>query len=523
MEELPWTRGQSKLPLLLAAVLFIALGGVLGIHVSTAADVDGGSAPSTARDEMAMGRKSEDLMTIEYLYRYENQPSIPDHIMDALAIGPNRAVVASNLGLVLLDLNALPPGGTQNHLYHLPDLNARNLYLKAPYLLVNLHASGEGGVYGFAVVRRDGDTLTHVVTMGEPDAFYEKMDIAGDYLYVAAHNKGIRVFDIADPEIPAEIGRLDDGFIDAFDIAISGTVAYVADGPAGLKIVNVADPQNPVLVGGEDLTTAVGTSQAVTVRAGKVYVAAGSAGLAVYDAGGIDSRVLVPVGGMAEDLTWADDHLVVSTMGGVVVLETDSDVPGVVAREISARRGTDATLRMAHGVGSASDGRLMVANWNYLDVYRLMPDGQGSQPDINSTAQRIRFPPSGGTYTVTLSNSGQATLLIDNIVSSASSFSASYSGGSLLPGERVTFTIAYNGSSSEGSGLIGILSNDPDESPLPIQVFGDTSYLDPGETATDFALPILSKDSESGQFVTDTFTISQHVEQVIWFAIYGSW
>ena len=80
-------------------------------------------------------------MTLDYLYRYNCQPG-PDHLLTALAVGADRAIVGGNQGLALLDLDALTLGGTQSYLYRLTGANARNLYLKGDYVFVNLHGSG---------------------------------------------------------------------------------------------------------------------------------------------------------------------------------------------------------------------------------------------------------------------------------------------------------------------------------------------------------------------------------------------
>ena len=462
-------------------------------------------------------------MTLDYLYRYNCQPDQVDHLLAAVALDSNRAIIAGYQALALVDLNALTQGGTTSYLHRITGLNARNLYLKDNYVFVNLHAMGATEVYGFAVVRIDGNTLTKIRTIGEANAFLEKMCISGDCLYVAAHNKGIRVYNISDPGNPVKIGSLASGFADAFDIAVSGNTAYVADGAGGLKIVDVTDPTHPVLTGGEDLATSVGTAEAVTVRNGKVYVAVGSAGLAVYNGSDLGSRQVVSTNGFAEDMCWIGDYLAVTTYPGLRVYDVSGAFPVLAASEAMNRRGSNGTLRICCGLGAADDGRIIVANWNHADVYQLKPDSQSSQPDINSTEQRIRFSPSAGTRVVTVTNNGQGSLQITGVTSSVASFTTDYSGGTLAAGQSAAFGITYNGSPTQGSGVVRIASNDPDENPLPTQVYGNTTYLDPGEPAIDFTLPILTRDPQTGQFTEESFTLSDCRGKVVWFNIFGSW
>jgi hypothetical protein len=433
-------------------------------------------------------------------------------------------VVAGNRGLALIDLASLPVQGTRQYLFRLSGLNARNLYPLGPdHIVVNLNRGETQSSPGFAVVRVDGARLTLESVAAEPDALYEKMCVVGTTLYVAAHAKGIRIYSLTDPSSPVATGRLDEGFVDAFSIAVDGGLAYVADGAGGLKVVDVSDPVRPVLIGGENLGSAVGTSEDVTVRNGHAYVAAGGAGLACYPGGDVRRRTLVAVGACAEDLAWVGEYLAVATMDGVTLLAVDgSGVARPVGRETTARR-DNGTLRLCEGVGGTADGLLLAADWNYLDVYRPVPGVAASQPDIESTVQRIRFSPVGGVQHVTLSNNGAAPLMISSVTSSAAGFAADWSGGTLQPGESVSFSTTYDGTPEPGSGVLRIASNDPDENPLPIQVFGRTEYLDPCEPVPDFTLPGLRRDPATGILAATTFRLSEHRRKVVWFQVYGYW
>ena len=68
-----------------------------------------------------------------------------------------------------------------------------------------------------------------------------------------------------------------------------------------------------------------------------------------------------------------------------------------------------------------------------------------------------------------------------------------------------------------------IYSDDPDEAVLPIQMYGRTSYRDPGEMAYTFTLPLISRDNETGLYSEETFTLLDHRGEIIWFQIYGTW
>ena len=175
-------------------------------------------------------------------------------------------------------------------------------------------------------------------------------------------------------------------------------------------------------------------------------------------------------------------------------------------------------------MGPAPGNRLLCANWNFLDVYELVDADTSTQPDIQCSAQRIRFAPDGGTKSVTLSNNGRGSLLISSVSSSHPAFQTTYSGGELLPGEEVSFEASYSGSTtSDGQGVITLTSNDPDESPLPIQVFGNTTYLDPGEDAVDFTLPALARDPVTGGLVETEFSLAEHRGKIVWYSVFATW
>ncbi len=463
-------------------------------------------------------------MVLDYLYRFDHPPVGPFHIMNAIEVSDNRAIVSSNQGLTLIDLAALPPEGTTDTLSHLPGLNARDIRRgDGGVFYVNVHRSGAVLGNGLATVRLNGGTLELSHLIVDEGLMLEKMHVDGDWLYVASHAHGLRVYSLANPLVPAFVVGLETGFVDAYAVTVVGTTAYVADGAGGLKVVDVGTPSAPELLVGETLETAVGTAEDITQRGGNVYVALGGAGLGFYPGGDPAHRQLVTFEGCAESMCWIGDHLVVGTIDGVVVFDVSGAVPEIVGGEVAARRGPSASLRITSGVNEASGNRLLCSNWDYLDVYQLKDFAEGNQPDISPSRQRIRFAPAGGTQHVTLSNNGAQPLTIYGVSCTNGAFTCDYAGGAILPGESVSCRIDYTDHNANASGLVRFSSNDPDESPLPIQVFGRTNYLDPGEIANDFTLPVISRNHETGEFNEEMFTLSDQQGKVVWFQVFGTW
>jgi hypothetical protein len=89
--------------------------------------------------------------------------------------------------------------------------------------------------------------LGSVVVPGYANA----VDMNGNYVYVAAGQAGLHVYDITNPASPARIATLDTPGI-AADVSILGNYAFVGDAdiqsPSGYHIVDIRNPAAPVLV-----------------------------------------------------------------------------------------------------------------------------------------------------------------------------------------------------------------------------------------------------------------------------------
>jgi len=510
------------IPLLLLAVLSSSAEPLSNAILFSQNEYEPFTLQSSPSDNRTQQRDQE--MILEYRYRYHCNPNYPDHLLSVIEVSGDRLVIGGNQGLVLVERSSLTPEGSDSLLHRLTGLNAREVYLyQQNYLFVNLNGTGENHEAGFAVVRIDGNTLAQVAIVSSTDTFLEKMTISGEHLYVAAHSGGIHVYNITDPETPYLAGQLQEGFVDAFAISVVGDTAYVADGAGGLKVVDISNPDDPVLVAGETMTTAIGTAEDVACRDGKVFLAAGAAGVAVYDGADLSSRTMIATGGVARSFTWIEDKLAVSTIHGVVILQEIDSEYQVVTGKLMGRRGINARLRLCGAIGTAESSLLLCANWNSMDVYELVDFDTAVQPDICCIPQRVRFHPAGESISAILWNNGATDLQITGANVQPPSFSTDLLPATVAPGDTIEFHISYNGSQAQSSGMVRIHSNDPDESPYPIQLFGDTDYLDPGDLATDFTLPLYSRDHQTGVYSWDSFTLSEQLGKVVWFQAYGSW
>lgn len=105
------------------------------------------------------------------------------------------------------------------------------------------------------------------------------VDVRGDFAYVAARYDGLRVVDISDPSAPVEAGSAS-SFEEARKLVVSGNYAYVAGG-AGLWVIDVSDPHAPTMV--SSLDTPGYQSTDIAMSGNYVYLTDWEKGLHVID------------------------------------------------------------------------------------------------------------------------------------------------------------------------------------------------------------------------------------------------
>jgi len=103
------------------------------------------------------------------------------------------------------------------------------------------------------------------------------LDIEGNYLY-AATTGGLKIYDVSDPATLAFVGEYASS---ASDVAVEGRYAYVpVDSMQAVQVIDVLNPTAPVLV---KTLNACGSSGAVAVSGGYLYLANGCQGIQLYD------------------------------------------------------------------------------------------------------------------------------------------------------------------------------------------------------------------------------------------------
>ncbi|MHC5115139.1 MAG: hypothetical protein ACYTGP_12015 [Planctomycetota bacterium] len=463
-------------------------------------------------------------VTLEFTGRYECQKTYIDHLVGVEVVLDHFALVSSYDGLVVIDLAAQPVSGASVFVSRLRGFDAYSTRAADNgHVYINLR---RGGV-GIARLNPITKKLTWRGEFSEPDVFFERMQVVGDRLYVAAHAYGIRIYDLAEPAAPVLVGALTEGFVDAFAVDVAGDTLYVADGAGGLKIVDISDETTPRIVAGETVATAVGTAEDVLVIDDRVYVAGGGAGVLVYERDDLASRAVFDTPICARSLARQGGRLGVADIGGLVVFDMHADgTLAPAAREFASRRGENGTdsnlVRLWHGVSAWGDDRLVTAGWDTVDIFRIVEPGQGTQPDITASRQRLHLPPAGGVETVTITNDGAGALHVTDISTTAPTFGVAPASAVLAPGAALDVTITYEGG-QPGEAQVLIASDDPDDPLLPIQVLGATPYVDLGEPAPGFVLDAWTFDHATREFSSQPFSLEAHAGRLVFLHVFAPW
>lgn len=94
-----------------------------------------------------------------------------------------------------------------------------------------------------------------------------RIDVSGNYAFMAGGPGGVQIFDISDSLNPRIVGHYElSGSTN--DICISGNYAYIANDSTGLQIINIESPTNPIYAGNYPLTSA----NAISIAGNYAYV-----------------------------------------------------------------------------------------------------------------------------------------------------------------------------------------------------------------------------------------------------------
>ncbi len=148
---------------------------------------------------------------------------------------------------------------------------------------------------------------------------------AGNHLFLAASEQGVRVLDVTDPAKPRFVKSIDTpGY--SRQVTVVADRAFVSDGPSGMLTLDISQLSDTSV---SDTTVSIGDDSYATVFANElVYLADGSTGVKIVGFPQPLSPTLIsqtPIPGLAQDLALYGDTLFVAAgQGGVWAVSTSN-------------------------------------------------------------------------------------------------------------------------------------------------------------------------------------------------------
>ncbi|MEO1338167.1 MAG: hypothetical protein AAFV29_21160, partial [Myxococcota bacterium] len=216
-------------------------------------------------------------------------------------------------------------------------------------------------------------------------ASFEGVAVTGDTVYVAQHERGLRVFDLSSVGALTSVRSVTEGLQNAWKPVVDGDRLFVADAQGGFAIFDISERRRPRFVG---RASTDGIIKTLVVRNELVYAAAGTAGIEVFDV----SDPIVPLlvrridtDGSAGGLAIEDDIMVVADWNEVLAyrLTDPRDPTRIGAQKAYDRQGRPDALGRILDV-ALEDGLIYMAEWTSLQAHRIVANA--SAPDLNTAS-----------------------------------------------------------------------------------------------------------------------------------------
>jgi len=332
------------------------------------------------------------------------------------------------------------------------------------------------------LIRGQGQIDT-VASLSEPGILYEGGAWRDGYLYVAAHDDGVRVYQTDSAGAPSFVTEFSGGG-NAWKLALAGDHAFLADNLRGLVVVDVSDPSQPV-----ELQTyaTTGSPRDVDARDGRVYVALGGGGLDVFDAS-IPTKLTavgnVPSHGSAQAVSVGDGFVSVAAWSHVAVYDTENLL--LVGTE---RTRQYPAFEQNLGVAVVGD-KVYVGEWEGMHVLQYR---QGRvAPDLWIAEEMYQF--NGDEVdakAVLVRNRGRMPLVVNSTSINHDAFTIDTGPFAIGAGGAHVFELGYTPPGPQGQlSVLAMSTNDPDQE------------------HANFQLPVLTRDSPAvnvGDKITDAW------------------
>lgn len=399
-----------------------------------------------------------------------------NHILDAEIHGNTLIISAMVQGIEFYDISN---GGILNHIDHFTlGQGTRANCVEA----INNYAyfTANNGLY---VVNISNPASPQ--NMGSIDGsggmILENLDAEENLLAVAAHEDGVLLYNISNPQSINLISTIN--CENAWGVRLSNNFAYIADEEI-IKIYDVSNASIPQYINEIITSNAV---KDIVLDSPLMYVALGSEGVDVYDITEMGNPQFLDnfnTNTMANRISAFDGKLAVSDWDDIDVLEWDGSSLNHVGYKNTGNR----TMAIA-----TKDEYIYSAEWASIQAFKF---GEISGADIDLSTLELNYPfvENGDEYTLSLTvmNNGNSQLIIEDDYTTNSHFQFVSGLNNLQPGESQIIDIVYTASNLNSAGVYRIYTNDEDEHLVMCETNGNNDGANIGEPAMDFNLEIVA-------------------------------
>jgi len=338
---------------------------------------------------------------------------------------------------------------------------------------------------------------------GTNNLILENLDAENHMLAVAAHEDGVLLYDISNPQdLQLRSTIISEN---AWGVRLKDGYAYIAD-ELMVKIYDISNSSDPVFIYQIETSNAI---KDIALSQTFMYVALGSDGVDIYDLSNLESPIFLDnynTNTLANRISPFENKLAVSDWDDVDILEWDGNSLNRVGYKNTGNR----TMAIA-----TKDNYIYSAEWASIQAFEF---GPVSGPDIDLNTLELNYPyvNDGDSYSLSVEviNNGSSTLnIVDDYVTN-SHFEIVNQLSDLEPNQSQTVEIIYNASDLNSAGAYRIYTNDPDQSMVMCETNGNIDGANIGEPAVDFELDYIANGEGS-------FRLSDHLGKVVVIAFFA--
>ena len=421
-----------------------------------------------------------------------------NHILDAEIYENTLIISAMVQGIEFYDISI---GGQLNHIDHFTlGQNGKANCVEA----IDNYAyfTSKNGLY-VVDISSPSNPLNLGRVAGTNNFILENLDAENNMLAVAAHEDGVLLYDISNPQDLQLRSTINSE--NAWCVRLKDGYAYIAD-ELVVKIYDISNTSDPVFINQIETSNAI---KDIALTQSFMYVALGSDGVDIYDLSNLENPIFLDnynTNTLAHRISPFENKLAVSDWDDVDVLEWDGSSLNRVGYKNTGNR----TMAIA-----TKDNYIYSAEWASVQAFEF---GPVSGPDIDLNTLELNYPyvNDGDSYSLSVEviNNGSSTLnIVDDYVTN-SHFEIVNQLNDLEPDQSQTVEIIYNASDLNSAGAYRIYTNDPDQAMVMCETNGNIDGANIGEPAIDFELDYIANGEGS-------FRLSDQLGKVVVIAFFA--